>query len=79
MIFLLENLWPLIINGIDLSDLILIFLSFKIRTLIIGPVEAETILGCEKEKIIMLIKQNLWVVFKNFSITLFEKQILKLP
>jgi len=27
----------------------------------------------------MLIKQNLLVVFKIFSITLFEKQIFKLP
>ena len=53
----------MIVNGIDLSDLILIFLSFKIRTLIIGSVAAETIWVCEKQKIYMLIKQILLVVF----------------
>ena len=45
LIVLLENLCPFIINGIDLSDLILICLSFKISTLIFGPVDAETIRG----------------------------------
>ena len=35
-------------NGIDLSDLILIFLFFLIRTFIVGSVEAETFLGWKK-------------------------------
>ena len=49
----------MIVKGINLSALILIFLSFKIRTLIIGSVEAETVKVCVKQKVIMLIKQNL--------------------
>jgi len=69
----------LIVNGIDLSDLILIFLSFKIKTLMVGSVEADKVRFWEKQKINILIKQKLWVVFMIFSITLFEKQILKLP
>ena len=69
----------MIVNGIDLSDLILIFLSFKIKTLMIGSDEADTVRFWEKQKINILIKQNLWVIFMIFNITLFEKQILKLP
>jgi len=49
----------LIVNGIDLSDLILIFLSFKIKTLMIGSFEADKVRFWEKQKIIMLIKQIL--------------------
>ena len=45
----------------------------------IGSAEAETVRVGEKQKIIMLIKQKLYVGFRIFNITLFEKQILKLP
>ena len=79
LIFLFENLWPLIVNGIHLSALILIFLSFKIKTFMMGSLEAETVRFWGKQKIIMLIKQKIWVVLVIFDITLYEKQILKLP
>ena len=69
----------MIFNGIDLSDLILIFLSVKIRTFMTGSVEAKTVGDWKKQKDIKLIKQNLFEDFIIFSITLFEKQILKLP
>ena len=74
-----DSLCPFIVNGIDLSDLILIFLSFKIKTLMVGSFEADKVRFWEKQKINILIKQKLWVVFMIFNITLFEKQILKLP
>jgi len=49
----------LIVNGIDLSDLILTFLSFKIKTFMMGSVEANTVLGWGKQKIIMPSKKKL--------------------
>ena len=58
---------------------IVVFLSFKIKTLMIGSFEADKARFWEKQKINILIKQKLWVVFMIFNITLFEKQILKLP
>jgi len=45
----------------------------------IGSFEADKARFWEKQKINILIKQKLWVVFMIFNITLFEKQILKLP
>ena len=44
-----------------------------------GSVEAKAVRVWEKQKVIMLIKQILLVVFIIFKFTLFEKQILKLP
>ena len=39
--FLLENFCPSTVKGIDLSALILIFLFFKIKTFIVGTLEAS--------------------------------------
>ena len=59
LILLFDKFFPLIVNGIDLSDLILIFLSFEISTFIIGSQDADTDLGCKTQKLIKSIKQNL--------------------
>ena len=54
-------------------------MSFKIKTFMMGSVEADTVRFWEKQKIITLNKQKIRVVLVIFVITLFEKQILKLP
>ena len=67
------------VKGIDLSDLILKFLFFDIKTLIIGSLDAKTLSLCKTQINKMLIRQHLLKLFLNLNITLFKKQILNLP
>ena len=74
-----ENFCPLIISGIDLSDLILKLLFLDTRTLIKGSLKASTGRFCKRQKDMSPMKQNLLEIFIVFESTLFEKQILYLP
>ena len=59
-------------NGIDLSALILILLSFKIKTFIVGIFEARKGLAWNTQKFRKIIKNKLWLVFMNLNVTMFE-------
>ena len=61
----MKKFLTIIINGIDLSDLILIFLSFNIRTFMMVLFQLNTGMGKKK----LLCKQNLWLVLLIFNIT----------
>ena len=67
------------VNGIDLSDLILIFFSFEMRTFMMGSLDANIGEVWKTQKPIMPIRQILYGILSVLDTTLFEKQILSLP